>query len=77
MNDIVRRPFLVPWSFTLGARIQVFAFISTVQYAIIGTRMDFFNLEADGQARTLAGANYATVQGLQSYRASRFTHYTK
>ena len=29
------------------------------------------------QARTLAGAKCATVQGLQNYKASKFTQYTK
>ena len=32
----------------LGALIPVFVFFSTVQYAIIRTCVDFFNLEADG-----------------------------
>ena len=41
-------PFLYHGAFTLGALVQVFVFFSTVQYAIIRTRMDFFNLEADG-----------------------------
>ena len=48
LGTLILRPFLVPWSFTLGALVQVFVFFSTVQYAIIGTRVDFFNLEADG-----------------------------
>src|SRR5579883_235280 len=38
---------LVPWSFALWACVQVFIFISTVQYAIVGTRMDFFNFEVE------------------------------
>ena len=48
LGTFILRPFLLPWSFTLGALVQVFVFFSMVQYAIIGTRVDFFNLEVDG-----------------------------
>ena len=40
-------------------------------------KMLIMQLHKWSQARTLAGAKCATVQGLQNYRASKFTQYTK
>ena len=54
LSTLIWRPFLVPWSFTLGALVQVFVFFSTVQYAIIGTRVDFSTSRPMGQIICLA-----------------------
>ena len=46
-------------------------------YPNLNPKQPCHSLLADVQARTLAGAKCATVQGLQNYRASKFTQYTK